>query len=52
MELTMSEQPNLGDSTVGHAYLSGGEAGMLCVCSGDEPDIEGTLLSVLETVEG
>nr|WP_281404926.1 MULTISPECIES: XRE family transcriptional regulator [unclassified Mesorhizobium] len=42
------------DSTMGHAYLSVGEgdAEMLCVCSGDEPDMEGTLLSVLETVEG
>lgn len=36
------------DSTMGHAYLSvgEGEAEMLCVCSGEEPDMEKTLLDV------
>ena len=42
---------------VGRAYRGldigdGNDIRMLCVCSGDEPDMEGTLLSVLETVEG
>ncbi|MGF6176110.1 helix-turn-helix domain-containing protein [Ensifer sp. 4252] len=38
------------DSTMGHAYLSVGEgdAEMLCVCSGDEPDMEKTLLSITD----
>jgi transcriptional regulator with XRE-family HTH domain len=41
------------DSTMGHAYLSVGEgdAEVLCVCSGEEPDMEGTLLSILDTTE-
>jgi transcriptional regulator with XRE-family HTH domain len=36
------------DSTMGHAYLSVGEgdAEMLCVCSGEEPEMEQTLLSL------
>ncbi|CAI2933436.1 DNA-binding transcriptional repressor PuuR [Aminobacter niigataensis] len=36
------------DSTMGHAYLSIGEgdAEMLCVCSGEEPDMEKTLFSL------
>lgn len=36
------------DSTMGHAYLSVGEgdAEMLCVCSGEEPDMEKTLISL------
>lgn len=36
------------DSTMGHAYLSVGEgdAEMLCVCSGEEPDMEKTLFSL------
>jgi len=38
------------DSTMGHAYLSVGEgdAEMLCVCSGDEPDMEQTLIGLNE----
>ncbi|WP_457587514.1 helix-turn-helix domain-containing protein [Ensifer canadensis] len=38
------------DSTMDHAYLSvgEGEAEMLCVCSGDEPDMEKTLLSITD----
>ncbi|KQW33336.1 MULTISPECIES: XRE family transcriptional regulator [unclassified Ensifer] len=38
------------DSTMGHAYLSvgDGDAEMLCVCSGDEPDMEKTLLSITD----
>lgn len=36
------------DSTMGHAYLSVGEgdAEMLCICSGEEPDMEKTLISL------
>lgn len=36
------------DSTMGHAYLSVGEgdAEMLCICSGEEPDMEKTLFSL------
>lgn len=36
------------DSTMGHAYLSVGEgdAEMLCVCSGEELDMEQTLISL------
>ncbi|MBN8245711.1 helix-turn-helix transcriptional regulator [Nitratireductor aquimarinus] len=36
------------DSTMGHAYLSVGEgdAEMLCICSGEEPEMEQTLLSL------
>ncbi|MDW6021615.1 XRE family transcriptional regulator [Mesorhizobium sp. BAC0120] len=38
------------DSTMGHAYLSVGEgdAEMLCVCSGEEADMEKTLLGLNE----
>ncbi|GEM_PF-3078339 len=33
---------------MGHAYLSVGEgdAEMLCICSGEEPDMEKTLISL------
>lgn len=38
------------DSTMGHAYLSVGEedAEVLCVCSGEESEMEKTLLDILE----
>lgn len=38
------------DSTMGHAYLSVGDenAEVLCVCSGEEPEMEKTLLDILE----
>jgi transcriptional regulator with XRE-family HTH domain len=42
------------DSTMGHAYLSVGEgdAEMLCICSGEEQEMEQTLLSLNEIEQG